>query len=188
MSGAGTWQEDAPQTRVIRIARAPEGTTPPEAPDIGGTVDWESLSPSDWDANPFEFTDEDFTINAVEDDAIAARGAGQPLKRGVFRDQPRYLWNSFETTTDDVGEAIMEWANNYTVSSNEYTQDVQGSRYAIIVEFEGLQMLYMPSVEIHFGVTAVGKRRLSRGTVLFDIMGTETLPEGQKWIAYQAAA
>lgn len=187
MAGAGTWQEDAPMTRVIRIARAPEGTAAPDAPNIGDTVNWDGLSPADWVANPFEFTDEDFTVNAVEDDALPARGAGRPLKRGVFRDQPRFLWNSFQTTTDDVGEAVIEWAKNFTKDGNEYTPGVEVDRHAIIVEYEGLKMKYMPSVEIHFGETAAGKRRLSRGTVLFDIMGTEDLPEGQKWIMNQAA-
>ncbi len=178
------WQQDAPMTRVVRIARAPEGTDPPTAPDIGETIDWDGLSPAEWEANPFEFTDEDFSVTPVDDDAIEARGAGRPLRRGVFRDQPPMLWKSFQTTTDDVGRAVMDWAKNFSTSNNEYTQKTQVDRHAIVVEFEGLKMLYCPSVEIHFGVTAQGKRRLSRGTVLFDILGTADLPEGQKWIHF----
>ncbi len=178
MSG-GKWQEDFQFSRVLRLAKADEGTSPPSTVAVGSNIDWDSEA--DWTAQPFEFSDEDFEITAADTDPINARGAGMPLKAGQFRDVPPFLIDSFQTTTDEAGDELKDWAGNWDEDNGVYTPKQTVSRKAVIIEFEGLCFVYFPSVEIWSGITQASKRRFNRGAVLFVVMATADNKFGQEW-------
>ena len=176
------WQGDLAATRVTRVARADHNTAPPDVVTIGDAIDWTGAA--GWEANPWEFHEDDFEIENVEDDAIMAKGAGQPLKRGLFRDAVPMAWERVTVPSKEVGAKLFDWATNIERTGSRYVAKAKADRCAFIIEMAGVGFAYMPSVEIYAPITAAGKKSLTRQGLRIEIFGVPDLPEGTAWYDY----
>lgn len=185
------WQANEETGRIVRLAYADEGTSPPSTlPNTGSSLDWSADASGEnchgWTANDFKLTDDDFSFEDAEGAPITVKPPTNAKKSAIIRDVPntpeRVVFTSFE-----VGAKVLSWCTNVSETSGEYTKSADHTRKALIIEVGGLGIHYFPSVEIESGSFGGGAKTLAVQQVTAEVFKHTSLESGWKWIQYQDA-
>lgn len=176
-------QEIVETGRVTRVAFAPEHTNPPTLPEVGNAIDWDSLSPTDWEISDWGWTEDDFEITPNEPDPITVRPAGAPNAVAEYVDSAGIA--QITIPTYEAGAKIYQWATNITKDGQWHEeQAAHTTRKAILIETHGLGVDYFPSCEIRAPRAGMGYRRLTQDNLIVRPFGTADVPTGHQWGQY----
>ena len=171
------------QTTVIKtIAYAASGSAAPTKPALGSTFNW--VADGTWNAVTFKPSGDDFEFNDADGNVIQVKAPGDLQKQlNVHVTEPNILDN-IVIKTYEVGSKVLSMVSNWGVSTATYSPTATITPKAIILEYEGLGLLYMPTCEIIAGAPNGGRAGLGSHSVTIDILATSSVPAGYQWIQF----
>lgn len=180
-----TWQGEAHTNRVrgeYGIAIGNEGeVVDASAIDLGGEVTWSgTFSPLD-----VYLTDDDITIEVIEEDGIEINPPTAPGLIAIIRDKVGVRRVNF--TSREVGAKLLQYATN-TVEINATTGAASAdsgvwaetqtyTRKAMAIEIHGVGIMWFPSVEIKALPPVTGVKKAATQEVVVDVF-TKTIGTG----------
>ena len=188
------WQTNTETGRICAIAYGSENATKPTAPNTGTSIDWTAtasgeaaegwtLAMDNTTATVARFSADDFSFNDAEGNEIVVKAPTATQKDAIIQDQPQLLDN-ITFTSYEAGAKIMDWATDWSSSSQVYTPGVHSTRRAIVIEVEGFGFHYMPSCEVHVGTHGGGSQGLAQSPVTIRVFRGSSVTTGYDWNQY----
>ena len=185
-----TWQEDTETGRIVRVAKAAEGTAKPTLPTAGTSIDWADTGSGGavvgWTASDFEFTEDDFELTPRESDPIIVDPPSSEAKIAEIYDKIESI-DQVNLTSYEVGSKLFTWDTSWSESAGVWTAVVPRTRVAFALEYAGLMLLYFPSVEIHAMPPTGGYKALGTQPLSVHVFKHSTAPGGVIPYFYQDA-
>ena len=185
------WQTATETGRVVKMAIAAENLAAPTVlPTTGTACDWTLTASGEafegWTVNTFDLAADDFEMTDAEGEAIIVRPPTAAKKSAIIRDEVQNL-DQIGFTSFEVGSKIAAFATNVADATGVQTWSPTHTRTALLIEFEGLGLIYCPSVEIAAGTPGGGAKALSTQACVIEVFAGSSVTTGVQFIQLQDA-
>ena len=185
------WQTTTETGRIVRMALGAENLAAPTVLPITGTAcDWTLTASGEafegWTADTFKYTSDDFEMTDAEGEPIIVKPPTAGKKVAIIRDEIQNL-DQIGFTSYEAGSKIAAFATNVADASGVQTWSATHTRAALIIEFEGLGLIYCPSVEISAGTPGGGAKTLSTQACVIEVFEGSSVASGVQFIQLQDA-
>ena len=184
------WQTTEETARIIAIGIAVESAAIPTLPTTGTAIDWTETATGEdmygWTVLDADLTDAEFTFNMVDNNDVEV---SPPTAQGIYAlIRNKRALKSITCTAYEVMAKVYALATNVTTASLVYTESATFTRAALLIEYEGLGVLYCPSVEIGTSIPGGGVTTLSTQEITIDAFANASYPAAYSVKQYTDAA
>jgi len=184
------WQTTTETGRIYRIGRAADNTAAPTTkPVTGGNITWTATASGEamegWTVATFDFAEDDWSFEMLEGDPVAVKSPAADHRAALIHDVPYGLPASVTFTSYEVGEKVYDFMSNVSDTTGVFTFSDTFTRYAVIIEVQGLGIHYFPSCEIMAAPAGGGYKNTATQEVRLEIFAGSSVTAGYQWIQWQ---